>query len=456
MKKTVLMLAVASLPALAHAQSGGVSKRAAKYQYPELHNKAVPGSPILSQPALLQGTSGPVKGEGSGWGDPVLFDWNKDGKKDLLVGEFMSMMSMADRKTDLKVKGSHIRVYYNVGTNAAPEFTDDFVYAEDKTGAYLNVITGCCIGFTPRFYDLNTDGHVDIITGSFLGQVTCYYGSIDGFESPVDLEQKDFPKLGEISATNNAMDPKSSLYWSYSSADFVDVDGDGLLDLITGGAALRVSRNIGTKSNPVFDKREMLLDTKGNILTLCKNPERDEYPAGVYSAVPLVTDWDQDGVPDMLVTSDYTSKEQPAISFFRGVRQNGVLRFEKPVSLFDAGDQSKQFPGSWLRTWVADWNDDGIHDLIIGTSVATIGNGEIDPMLSWEWEKDTEIKKSSPKHLPAMFLAPFKKAVEKQKEKAIALGIITEDEKEAYGNKIMGMAHQGYVYILLGKGIHKK
>ena len=51
MKRTTVMLAIACLPALVQAQAGGDSKKDARYEFPELQNKAVPGSPILSQPA---------------------------------------------------------------------------------------------------------------------------------------------------------------------------------------------------------------------------------------------------------------------------------------------------------------------------------------------------------------------------------------------------------------------
>lgn len=455
MKQISLVLVMAILPALMQAQTGGLAQKAPEYDFPQLHNKPVPGSPILSQPVIIQGATAALKTGGLGWSDPILFDWNNDGKKDLLVGEFMSRMSVADRKADPKLKGSHIRVYYNVGTNTVPKFTDDFVWAQDKTGAYLNVVTSCCIGFTPRVYDLNSDGFQDIITGSFPGHVTCYYGSKDGFEAPVNLEQKGMPTPAEMKLDTDVTNSESAMYWAYSSADFVDVDGDGLLDLITGGSALRVSRNVGTKTNPVFDKREMLLDTEGQMLTICKSSESWQL-AGVYSSVPLIIDWDQDGVPDMLVTSDYTSKEQPAVSFFRGVRQNGILRFERPLSLFDAGDQSKQFPGSWLRTWVTDWNEDGINDLLIGTSVATVGQDEIEPFLSWEWEKNTEIKKQNPKYLPSGFAERMKTDFLKKLESSVKAGKLTPAEKDGYANKLLDMAHQGRVYLLLGTGIHKK
>ena len=45
---------------------------------------------------------------------PCAMDWNTDGKKDLVVGQFM---------------GGSIRVYLNEGTDVAPEF-GDFTYLD--------------------------------------------------------------------------------------------------------------------------------------------------------------------------------------------------------------------------------------------------------------------------------------------------------------------------------------
>lgn len=453
-KQTALLFAAGFLPLMMCGQNSA-KKDFGMEAFFKLQNKAIPGSPKLGQPILMKSENFPIKSGGMGWIDPVLFDWNNDGKLDLLVGEFISNRSVPARDADPKLKGSHIRVYLNVGTKEAPVYKDEFIWAQDKTGAYLNVITSCCIGFTPRFYDLNSDGYQDIITGSFPGHVTCYYGSKEGFEPPVNLEQKGMPTAEAQTLNIDITDTQSGMYWSYSSADFVDVDGDGLLDLITGGAALRVSRNIGTRANPVFDKREMLLDTEGNYLKICKGPE-DWQLVGVYSAVPLITDWDQDGVPDMLVTSDYTSKEQPAVSFFKGVRQKGKLRFEKPVLLFESGDQEKQFPGTWLRTWVADWNNDGINDLLVGTSIVTFGDNAIDPFFSWQWEKVTQITKQSFRYFPEWLANSAKKIFPERLEPFVKSGVITAAEKDAYLEKLLEMAHEGRVYLFPGIGTHKK
>lgn len=456
MKKTVSTLVLAFISVALLAQTGGTSKTEVKYGFPQLKNVAIKGSPILGQPMLVQGSTGPVRGEGLGWADPAFFDWNKDGKKDLLIGEFKSNLSFPDSIKFPNLKGSHVRVYLNVGTNEAPRFTDEFEYAKDKTGAYLDVVTSCCVAFATRFYDINNDGYLDIITGSYLGQITCYYGSADGFESPIDIPQVGYPGWENFKLGTKYDDPTGEMYWIYSAADFVDVDGDGLLDLITGGRSLRVSKNIGTKSKPAFGKRTPLLDINGHNLKFSDAPPSNDWNAlDIHGAVPLVTDWDQDGVPDLLVTNEYTKEGFPTVLFFKGVKKGKGLSYEPGVPLFE-GDTVKLFPGSWLRTWVTDWNNDGIKDLVIGASVPVVGEGMgiMDPMMAWTWEMKLGIIKSNPKHLNIMYPeyadshVPLIKMLVKR-------GILEASEEKDYTERLKTMVHQGYVYVMLGTGTHK-
>src|SRR5690606_38486367 len=155
--------------------------------------------------------------------------------------------------------------------------------------------------------------------------------------------------------------PGNWSYWTYSSVSFGDFTEDGLEDMIVGGGSLRISKNIGTKTDPKFGLREFLLDTEGNRL--------NDNMAGT---VPLVVDWDQDGVLDILTTNAYTSSGSAAVLFYRGLNTEDEFRFEPGVPLFEVAGNEKAFPGSWLQTYVTDWNNDGINDLLIGTSVATL------------------------------------------------------------------------------------
>src|SRR5688572_16114469 len=92
-------------------------------QFPELVNANIPGAPKLGKPQLIMGKTGPVQGEGMGWAAPAYWDWDGDGKKDLLIGEFASGYEHGHSV------GSFIRVYKNTGTAEQPQFSDEFEYA---------------------------------------------------------------------------------------------------------------------------------------------------------------------------------------------------------------------------------------------------------------------------------------------------------------------------------------
>ena len=80
------------------------------------------------------------------------------------------------------------------------------------------------------------------------------------------------------------------------------------------------------------------------------------------------------------------------MTFFRGVKTKDGHRFEPGIDLFKTEDDKKAFPGSGNRVYVDDWNKDGINDLIVGASVATVNDGEFSDELSWEWEDVTKVE----------------------------------------------------------------
>jgi hypothetical protein len=431
--------------------------------FPQLIFKDIPGAPKLSPPKLITGSLEPVIGEGNGWAAPFVYDWNGDGKKDLLVGEFSS--GAENRKGG--AFGNFVRVYTNKGTDEKPSFTGGFTYArandELKPTTPLSVYTWCCIGFTPRIVDLNKDGYPDLITGQFEpGDATWFRGSETGFHTGEKLEQVDVARrkqrYNQTDYTKPITDPTGHEYWSYSAMAFGDLDGDGLDDMVIGGGGLRMSKNIGTAAHPKFGPRELLLD-------------RNDKPVYVYAdstnqlplAVPYVVDWDGDQVLDLLVTCNYYLQGSPAVSFFRGVKTEKGIRFEHGVPLFSVESGAKAFPGAYLNLCVADWNNDGVNDLIIGSRVPTI-DGKFQHQLAYGWNSETDLGKRNPgNHSLELkeFIKKNSKAMDSIQrklgltdEQMIKNGKTTSKEifKHNYGKKeYMNLVHKGYVYVLLGK-----
>ena len=97
------------------------------------------------------------------------------------------------------------------------------------------------------------------------------------------------PDLGDMDMRHVATGWLATMI--HSRPYLVDLDGDGLLDLVMGDSLGRVSvyRNEGSAASPVWQTAQMLTLATG--APIQKN----------YLAIPEVVDWDGDGDLDLLV-----------------------------------------------------------------------------------------------------------------------------------------------------------
>lgn len=358
-------------------------------------NSDIAGAPILSQPQRIDGSMQKIRTEKHGLVYPALFDWNKDGRKDLMLGEF-----------ETGERGSYIKVYLNEGTDEAPAFTGEYFHATDVNGDMISNYQWCCIGIHPRIIDFDGDGWEDILSGQYNpGLTSLWRGSKDGFLPREFVDQEGLEidggkgmngimtnkgKERKLPSTDDSPDAFS--YWNYTSADFGDFDGDGFPDLFVGGSGgPRVALNVGTKENPKFGLRKHLEYT--DLSNSLSSRTRQGYDISYGKSYLHPVDWDNDGVLDILMTQEYADFGQNPIEFFRGVQIPDRIKFEKPMPLF-TGDAKwgKALPGCQPMITVVDYNNDGVLDIVIGVSIPTINDFEAAPEIAWQWTSSMDIQ----------------------------------------------------------------
>jgi hypothetical protein len=418
----------------------------------EIRNAEIPGAPVLSNPVLLKGSKNEIRVEKHGLIYPAFFDWNRDGKKDLLLGEF-----------ETGDTGSNIKVYINKGSDKKPKYTGEYFYATDINGDTITNHQWCCIGIHPRIVDMDGDGHLDILSGQYNpGKISWWRGSEKGFLPRVFIDQEGYVEGARLTHGDVPWDPKANSYWNYTSADFADFNGDGLLDLFVGGSdGFRVALNEGTKAKPKFGLRKYLHHVDGSILNVNQPSAKQieeakkyaEYPnmSGVGKGYMTPTDWDGDGVLDLLVTHEYYKKGHNPVEFYRGVETDKGLRFEAKKALFTEVNGKKAMPGCQPMITVVDYNNDGVKDIVMGISIPTINGYEAVPEIAWRWIKDMEIEMPGKDAGRNIKYAGGVEGVKKKLEKDT-----TGWERKYYlGNlddyKYLTMRHRGYTFVYYGK-----
>lgn len=187
--------------------------------------------------------------------------------------------------------------------------------------------------------DWDNDGKMDLIAGDTKGQVWLF----------LNVGTKEKPELARgklIEADGKPIAAGSNkLAGTHSKLHMADWDGDGLKDLLIGhDNTIVFYKNVGTPSEPRFAAPALIKIPEGNF------PLRPS---------PYIIDWDGDGKKDLLVGT-----EEPKVIFYRniGTDKNPKLDRGKALDLkVPAGDA-----GSRWRIDVADWNNDGKMDILVG------------------------------------------------------------------------------------------
>ena len=186
-------------------------------------NTGTESSPDFSR---LTGASNPFNDVTLGsWNTLTLADLDDDGDLDLATG------------TD----DGAVRYYENTGTSARPDFT----LRSGESSPLDGIDAGS--DSTPEFADMDDDGDFDLVVGNREGNIL-YFENTGAANSPAFTQRTGFDN------------PFQGAWAGYFiAADFADLNGDGVTDLVTGSQAGIITwfKNTGTNADPVFSPQSL-------------------------------------------------------------------------------------------------------------------------------------------------------------------------------------------------------
>ncbi|PJA08604.1 MAG: hypothetical protein COX70_03230 [Flavobacteriales bacterium CG_4_10_14_0_2_um_filter_32_8] len=256
-------------------------------------------------------------GEGA---NPVFFDYNSDSLQDLVIGNF-GYYNFGSPYT------SNLSLYENIGTATTPFF-------QLITRDYVNISSYGLLGVYPTFGDLDGDGDQDLLIGESEGNLY-YFVNTATSGNPANFVLA-APFYKGIDVGRN------------STPQLVDVNCDGLLDLLIGerDGTLNYYKNIGSKTVAEFT----LIGNNIGGVDVKKVGDLTGYSS------PFLTVLDSTGEFSLLVGS-----ERGYIYFYKNIDSEMNGNFTLIDSLFlslNVGDRASISGG--------DLNQNGTVELLIG------------------------------------------------------------------------------------------
>lgn len=317
----------------------------------------------------------------------TTFDWNRDGRPDLVVAQEDGRVAW------LENTGKLVDVTDNTGAvlGKIPEFKPPVFFRQEADIIKFGVLT------TPVTVDWDGDGLDDILTGNAAGEfafIKNLGGNPPKWAEPIMLEADGKP-LRIMAGYNGSIQGPAESKWGYTNIGVGDWDGDGLNDIIASSIFGKIVwyKNIGTKTVPkLAEAQSVKVAWPGATPKPSWNwwdPEPGELVVE-WRCTPYVGDMDKDGIAD-LVSVDH----EGYLALYRQVEKNGervllpgerVFQIKGP-STFDMKNEISKtsttqdgpirlndgFAGkSGRRTYTfVDWDGDGKLDLLVNSKNIT-------------------------------------------------------------------------------------
>ncbi len=280
-----------------------------------------PGQPLLVGSATL---------DVGDYAIPCVTDWNGDGRKDLLVGYQAA---------------SKIALFLNTGSDANPVLGTPVNLKAG--GVDICLPAQYCGAPAPFVCDYDHDGKRDLVVGSGADGCVYFYRNTNTDAAPI------------LDAGVKLMVGTSPLtVGSRATPCVFDWDGDGRDDLICGDGYGWVwfFKNIGTAQSPAYAPGTHIQAGGADL------------NSGIRAVVRMF-DWDQDGLIDLVGSSD------TSVYWCKNTSQGSTPTLLAPVAIRAPVAGSGLQPisiGPRMRLDLVDWNSDGVVDLLIGRWDGTV------------------------------------------------------------------------------------
>ncbi len=299
---------------------------------------------------------------------PVAFDWNKDGRPDLIVGDEDGRVAFIENTGKISADGT-------------PQFLPPRYFQQEVDDVKCGALA------TPVGVDWDGDGAMDIVSGNSAGYLLFFKNlSAPGVEKPKWAAPKYLEADGKVirfmAGPNGSIQGPAESKWGYTTVSVADWDGDGLPDLIVNSILGKVVwfKNIGTRTEPKLAAAQPIdVEWDGAQPALAWGWMRPEGKALLtqWRTTPFAVDWNHDGLTDLVMLD-----HEGYLAFFERARSsNGdgklvllppqrVFCDEKGAPLhFNTGTGGKS---GRRKFCLVDWDGEGATDILINSANAEL------------------------------------------------------------------------------------
>lgn len=287
----------------------------------------------------------------------VVFDWNRDGNPDIIVGE-------EDGRVVMLLGSGNIN-------DGLPEFSPPRYFQQEAQWLKVGALS------TPSGVDWDGDGDEDLIVGDTAGYIS-FAENLGGGATPKWARPVYLKAGGETiriqAGPNGSIQGPAEAKWGYTVLDVADWDHDGLLDIVINSIWGKVEwfKNIGAPGKPVLAPAQPVTVAWEGATPKPAwnwwNPEGKNLVTQ-WRTTPEVIDLNGDGLNDlvMLDTEGY-------LAFYQRAKTSEGPVLLPPERIFK--DESgaplrlneKNAGGSGRRKFVLhDWDGDGKLDLLLNS-----------------------------------------------------------------------------------------